>query len=498
MDKERVIAIDLGASSGRVISAALENGRLEFDEIHRFANEGIHVGGRFYTDILYVYREIITGLKEAVRRGGTIESAAVDSWGVDFALLDGQGELMCNPYHYRDEQAAGMIEEAEGIFGKRGLFLLTGVQDMWYNSVYQIQGIRRRNPGLLERAECFLMIPDILGYFLTGNRTVEYTSASTTQMYDLRRREWSEPICSKLGLNVKLFPEVVMTGAFKGNFCPRAKRMIGLPDGKEIRLTAAAGHDSASAAYGVPAKEKNYIFISSGTWSVIGKILDEPLITKEIYDRGYSNEGAAFGKIKLVKSIMGMWLIQELRKCWKNQGKETGYAFLTEESRKAAAFSHMINVDDELFVAPVDMEDSINQYCIRTKQPVIKNQGEFYRTVMESLAFKYREAIQDLENIAGERVDTIYLLGGAIQDQEFCRYIANVTGKCVSAGPVEATAVGNALIQMKALGFLEDGDEYVRIIRESFNIRHYEPKETEVWNRMYERYKAVTAQKAAE
>lgn len=269
--------------------------------------------------------------------------------------------------------------------------------------------------------------------------------------------------------------------------------MIGLSDDKEIRLTAAAGHDSASAAYAVPAKEKNYIFISSGTWSVIGKILDEPLITNEIYDKGYSNEGAAFGKIKLVKSIMGMWLIQELRKCWKLQGKKIDYDFLTEESEKAEAFSHMINVDDELFVAPLDMEKAINQYCVRTRQPVMENQGEIYRTVMESLAFKYREAIEDLENIVGETVDTLYLLGGAVQDRAFCRYIANATGKRVSAGPVEATAIGNAMIQMKALGFMENGDESIRMIRESFDICCYEPKDTTRWNRMYERYRQITA-----
>lgn len=494
MDKKKVIAIDLGASSGRVISVAMEDGKLEFEEVHRFANEGVHAGGRFYTDILYIYREIIAGLKEAVHRSGSIESVAIDSWGVDFALLDAEGELMCNPYHYRDEQAVGMIEEADKIFGKRGLFCLTGVQDMWYNSVYQIQGLQRRKPDFLERAECFLMIPDILGYFLTGNRSIEYSSASTTQMYDLQQKTWSENICRKLGLDLKILPEVVMTGAFKGNFSPKIKRMIGLPDEKEIRLTAAAGHDSASAAYAVPAKEKNYIFISSGTWSVIGKLLEEPLITNEIYDKGYSNEGAAFGKIKLVKSIMGMWLIQELRKCWKNQGKKIDYGYLTEESEKADAFSHMINVDDELFVAPLDMELAINQYCIRTQQTVMEKQGQFYRAVMESLAFKYREAIQDLENIVGETVDTIYLLGGAVQDRAFCRYIANATGKRVSAGPIEATAIGNAMIQMKALGYLENGDEYIRMIRESFDICCYEPEETEVWNRMYERYREVTAQ----
>lgn len=492
MQRNNVIAVDLGASSGRLIQVSLEHGHIELKELHRFANEGIHAGERLYTDILSIFHEILAGLQKACLTGEKLDAVGIDSWGVDFAVLDQDGELLGNPYHYRDVQGTGMMEEAENIFGKREVFYETGVQDMWCNTIYQMVGLQKRKPDFFKNAGSILMIPDILGYFLTGRRNIEYTSASTTQMYDVKRKQWSDKICRKLGLKQSVLPDVIMTGESKGNITAEVKKLIGLPADKALQLIATAGHDTAAAAYAVPSEEEHYIFINSGTWSIIGMVMDEPVITDEIYDNDYSNEGAAFGKIKLVKTIMGMWLIQELRKSWKRQGKRIDYDFLTEAQDKAEPFSHFLNVDDGLFAAPLDMEEAINQYCRRTGQQLMTEQGEFYRAVMESLAFKYRDSIEALENISGKSVDIIYLLGGAVQDHAFCQYIANATGKRVSAGPIEATAIGNAMIQFKAIGALTDEEAVGKVVGRSVDIWCYEPNSKELWNQMYEKYRAIT------
>lgn len=491
MSTKKVIAVDLGASNGRLISVAPRDGRLEMKEIYRFPNEGIHIGERLYTDILRLYHEILAGLRKAVQEEGEIAAVAIDSWGVDFALLDENGEMLGNPYHYRDPQSAGMMEKADAVFQKGGLFRYTGVQDMWVNTVYQLMGIQERNPKLINTSDRFLMIPDILAYFLTGDMSTEYTSASTTQVYDVKKKQWSDEVCRGLGIKKEIFPDVRMTGELKGLLSPQVKTLIGLPAETEVKVIATAGHDSAAAAYAVPAEEEDYIFINSGTWSIIGRVIDEPIVTDEIFENEYSNEGAAFGRVKLVKTIMGMWLIQELRKSWERQKKPTDYGFLISEAEKAEAFSHLVNVDDELFTAPLDMEQAINEYCARTGQTAIHDQGALYRTVMESLAFKCREAVTDLERITGKKSDTIYLLGGAVQDQTFCRFIANATGKNVSAGPVEATAAGNALIQLKSLGILEDEKDKPDIIKKSFDIWYYRPEETEKWDQMYQKYTKI-------
>lgn len=492
MLQANVIAVDLGASSGRLVRVSIENGELELEEVHRFPNEGIYINGRIYTDILSIFHEILAGLQKVCLSGRKIDAIGIDSWGVDFAFLDTDGELLGNPYHYRDTQGTGMIEAAEKIFGKRGLFYETGIQDMWNNTVYQIMGIQKRKPAYLDRVGHMLMIPDILGYFLTGSKTVEYTSASTTQMYDVREKKWADKVCRELGIRSEMLPEVVMTGTEKGVLTADVKKLIGLAEEESLRLIATAEHDSAAAAYAVPTDETHYIFISSGTWSIIGWVTDDPIVTDEIFEKEYSNEGAAFGKVKLVKTIMGMWLIQELRKCWKRQGKQIDYGFLVEAEENAAPFSHFIDVDDALFASPMDMEAAINQYCAQTGQSIMEEQGDFYRTVMESLAFKYRESIDDLEKITGKTVDKVYLLGGAIQDHAFCQYIANATGKQVSAGPIEATAIGNAMIQMEALGVFSDEKAHTEAIKKFADISCYEPQETELWDRMYETYKRVT------
>ncbi len=488
--KTKVIAIDLGASSGRLVECALEDGRMRVKEIYRFPNAGIRALDRIYTDILYIYDNILKGLQACAQEGGWYESAGIDAWGVDFGFLDSEGELTANPYQYRDLQSADMPAVFAEEFGEKGLFYETGVQNMWYNTVYQLLGIRRRKKDAFHNAASFLMTADILGYFLTGKCSLEYTGVSTTQMYDMKNKCWSRKILSKLGMDEALFPPTLETGSIKGEFLQQIQKQTGMTE-RRMKLVATAQHDSASAAYAVPAKEGEYLFINSGTWSVLGTVLDEPIISDEVFDHGFSNEGAAFGRIKLVKSIMGMWLVQEIRKCWKKKGLPADYDFLMEAAGQSEAFAGYMDVDDESFIAPADMEEAMAKYMARTGQPQIQGQGGYYRLIMESLAFKYRQAITKLENICRKKFEKIYLLGGAVQDRGFCQYIANASGKDVVAGPVEATAAGNGMIQFLALGHVKKQDA-AAIIRESFAVEKYRPQETKIWEENYGNYLRVT------
>lgn len=483
-----VIAVDLGASSGRLIYAGMSGKTIRMDEIYRFPNTGITTGDRIYTDILHIYQEILTGLNLAWKKYRRIDAVGVDSWGVDFGLIDTEAELKGNPFHYRDPQARGMKEEAEALFGADGLFRRTGVQDMWYNTSFQFLGLQKRKPGFIKSSDRFLLIADLIGYLLTGRMSLEYTGASTTQLLDVKNGGFSREILDRLGIPPSVFPGVRMTGSVKGYLKPEICTLAGIPSDASIPVIHTAQHDSASAAYAVPAKEEPYLFINSGTWSIIGTILDQPVISDETCRELYSNEGAAFGKFKLVKSIMGMWLIQELRKSWDRQGLNTGYAYLTEAARQAKPFSHVVHVDDELFAAPADMADAFRAYFAKTGQAPTEDQGVLYRTVIESLAFQYRKAVDDLEKILRKKTDTIYFLGGAVRDSLFCQFIANATGKAIMAGPVEATAAGNALVQLKALGAYESREEKTEILKNSFNLTSYTPDQDVTWDAEYQKY----------
>ena len=486
--KKNVIAIDLGASSGRLIGVSFADGRLTTEEVYRFPNAGIPVQGRIYTDILHIYNEILAGLAAAWKRYGVIDAIGIDAWGVDFGVLDGDLELMRDPYHYRDRQAEGMQDIADRLCGPRGLFYATGVQDMWYNTTLQLLGLARRKGSALCGDVHFLMVADLLGYFLTGEMSLEYTSFATTQLYDIKNRCLSEEILSALQITPSVFPKTEMTGTVKGYLSEEVCRLTGIPTDARIPLIHTAQHDSAAAAYAVPADSDHYVFINSGTWSIIGTILEEPLINDQIYEEMYSNEGAAFGKIKLVKSIMGMWLTQELRKAWDKRGLEIDYSFLIQAAEQAPAFSHYIDVNAAVFQAPADMQDAVNTYFASTGQEVTEDQGILYRTVIESLAFQYRKALDDLDGICGSRTDTVYFLGGAIRDPLFCRFIANATGRKLMAGPVEATAIGNALIQLKSLGCYKSNAQKQAILKGSVGLSLYEPEDPSVWDLQYQLY----------
>lgn len=489
MDQHNVIAIDLGASSGRLMHIQQLHDRLEMNEIYRFSNEGIRVGKRIYTDIFHIYHEIIHGLKLAVQKIDIIDGIGIDTWGLDFVILDQAGEIIRNPYQYRDPQSHGMIEEANRIFGKKKLFELTGLKDFWCNTIYQILGIEKRNGSIFNEGTDVLLIPDFLAYLLTGTKTGEYTSASLTQIYDVSEKKWSKEILNKIPISKDMLPEILPHGAIKGYLSEEVLTAIGAPTTQKIPLINIAEHDTAAAAYAAPTDSDQYIFISSGTWSIIGTVLSEPVINDEVYESGFSNEGAAYGKTKLVQTIMGMWFVQELRKIWERKGMESDYSYLIKTAQNSTAFARFINVEDELFNAPADMEAAINLYLEKTEQPPATSQGEFYRTVIESLAYTYRLVIDRLTELTGFNPETIYFLGGAARDTMFCQFIADATNRVVCAGPVEATALGNALMQLNAFEGIQEKE--ILALRKSMDVKYYLPQNPKLWSENYDRFCSI-------
>ena len=490
-EEKTVIAVDIGASNGRLIAAVSDGEAFDLQEVHRFENEGISVGGRRYIDILHLYQEIVKGLQKARRAYGMIYGIAIDTWGVDFGVLDGEGELMHQPWFYRDSQTKGSLKEAEKRFGTRGLYKLTGVQDMWYNTVYQIMGVQQRKKGWFDRADCFLMLPDLLCYLLTGGKSLEYTAIATSQLFDLRTGSLSKKILDELGIRENIFPEIRMTGAVKGYLTKDVLEQAGFPTDAAIPVFAAPEHDSASAAFSVPAETEEYLFLSSGTWSILGTVIDKPVISEEVYDAGFSNEGAAYGQVKLVKTIMGMWHIQELRKSWEKRGYATDYGKLIDDAKKAEPFTRWIDVNDSSLEAPADMQEAINHFYEKTGQKRTEDRGILYRSVLESLGFQYRKAVGQLEQLTAHTYPEIYLIGGSVRDALFCQIIANATGKKVIAGPIEGTAIGNALVQLRSLGVIQNRREAARIIRESQAIETYLPCDEKIWREAYERFQSV-------
>lgn len=485
--KNTVVAIDIGASSGRLINIAFNDGKLEIQEIHRFDNKGIEVCDHLYWDILNIYHEIIKGLKLCLANEDII-SIGIDTWGVDVGFIDGNKELISSPYHYRDKQANSMIEKANEIFAKKGLFNLTGVQDMWFNTTFQLLGMVGRKATVLSIADKLLMIPDLIGFMLTGSINIEYTSAATTQLYDLLHKTWNDTVIKNIGVNTKLFPKIVETGTVKGLLHEHICKNL---NSKRIPLICVAEHDSASAAIAVPTDSSEYLFVNSGTWSILGMILENPIINDSVFECGLSNEGAAFGKIKLVKNIPGMWLTQECRRIWKENGERTDFLYLDAEVEKAKSFKTIIDVEHQLFITPDNMLEAIDLYASLTNQPKPSTQGEYLRCICESLALKYKETIVDVQKVTQKNFSIIHLLGGASKDKMFCQFVANATNKTVLAGPVEATAIGNALVQMISMKLIKDERCINKIVLDSFEIKEYFPENTEDWNVQYKKLEDI-------
>ncbi len=478
------LAFDLGASSGRAIIGRLQDGRMTMEEVHRFSNDPVQVGDFLYWDILRLYHDVKQGIIKS-RLKEKIESIGIDSWAVDFGLIGKNGELLGNPYHYRDHQTDGIMEKVFAIVPKEEIFKRTGIQFLQFNTIYQLAALRSRAPELLERAQRLLMIPDLLRYFLTGVMENEATNASSTQLLDWPNGAWDRELLEKLGIPAHLFADPVQPGTPIGRLREAVRTECGVSDTPVI---AVAEHDTASAVAAVPAAAGEFAYLICGTWSLLGTELAQPVVDAQALAWNFTNEGGIGGTSRFLKNIMGLWLLQECRSQWEREGVKREFSELVQAAAEEKAFVSLIDPDDGRFLNPSHMPGQIQQYCQSSGQPVPQSQGQIVRCIIESLALKYRMVLERTEMLCGRRFDGLHMVGGGIQNTLLAQFTANSIGRPVWAGPVEASAIGNLVVQWMAMGKIKDIAEARGIIRASFPLRVFEPQDQAAWNEAYGRF----------
>lgn len=485
---KRVLAFDFGASSGRAIIGTLDNGRITLNEVHRFSNDPVTVNGTFYWDVLRLFHEIKQGLLKAKQAGG-FDSIGIDTWGVDFGLLDKDGVLLENPVHYRDKRNIGMVEKAAKYIGKDEMYKLTGIQFMDFNTAFQLLSIKENRPDLLARAESLLFMPDLFAYFLTGNKVSEYSIATTSQLVDINTRDWSKEMLEKLGLPEKIFNRIVPSGSVTGYLSDEICEELGL---EKVPVIAVCGHDTQSAVTAVPSEKEDFAFISSGTWSLFGTETKKPIVNDLSYSFNVTNEGGFGYSTAFLKNICGLWLIQESRRQWIREGKEYSYAELEKAALREKPFARFIDPDAPEFAVPGNLPARIAEYCRRTGQSVPGNEGQTVRCIYESLALRYRAVLEGIEKCTGKKYDSLNVVGGGTKDTLLCKMTADACNITVYAGPIEATVMGNVAVQLISGGDIADVIEARRIIANSGQLKCYSPENTAAWDEAYEKFKSVT------
>lgn len=489
INEKQYIAVDLGAESGRVMLGIVSADKIRLDEIHRFTNGPVEQNGSLRWDFSRLMSEVKTGIGKAVKQARSVAGIGVDSWGVDFGLLDEKGKLIENPYHYRDSRTNGMLEKAFELMPKREIYEHTGIQFMQLNTVYQLLSMRLSGSPVLAKAKRLIFIADLVSYFLSGKPYAEYSLASTSQLMDMRSGKWSRAVFEKLNLPLDIMPEIVRPGTVIGTLTDNIAKEIDCP---RIPVIAVASHDTASAVAAVPAdspvgevstsakptadEKTRWAYLSSGTWSLMGVETSNAIINDKTFAYPFTNEGGVNGTIRLLKNIMGLWLLQECKKHWQKQGLDLSYNQLTTLAAKVKPCSSTIDVDNSCFLAPGDMPGRINKYLAQTGQNPIDDKGQMVRTILENLARKYAETINQLEDITGNRLDCLHVAGGGSQNEMLNQLTADATGKIVTAGPVEATAIGNILMQARAAGQIQDLARGRDLVRSSFTLNKYQPK----------------------
>lgn len=489
------LAFDLGASSGRaligeLVPAAGGSRKLRVREVHRFPNHAIQVGNHLHWDILRLLHEIKKSIRMAFQEGDAPTTLGIDSWGVDFGLLDASGELIGNPYHYRDAQTEGMIGEVGERIGDEALFRQSGLQFMPFNTLYQLYAMRKAGSPKLDIARTLLLTPDLLVYLLTGIRNCEFTMATTTQLFHPERRAWNKELMERLGIPSHLFLDPVEPGSVIGPIAPEVREELGVP---AVTAVAVGTHDTESAIAAVPATSgEPFAYLVCGTWSLLGTELQEPLLTGETMELQFSNEGGVGGTYQLLKNIMGLWLLQECKREWDEAGGEIGYAGLVAAAEAAEPFRSLVHPDDARFYAPGGMTDKIRSFCEETGQPAPRSEGEFARCILESLALRYREALEQMESLVGRSYRGMHMVGGGIQNELLCGFTADALGRPVWAGPVEASAIGNLLVQFMAQGQCANLQEARRLSADSFPVEAYAPgRDRAAWERAYRVFRGL-------
>ena len=482
---KKVLAFDLGASSGRGIIATLDNCKLELKEIHRFANNGVNVRGTFYWDIIYLFDQIKQGIVKAKLAGG-FDSIGIDTWGVDFGLVDENGELIANPVHYRDARTANIPDELFRIVNRESVYNKTGIQIMNFNTLFQLYYLVKYRPEMLKRADKMLFIPDLLNYFLTGEKKSEYTIASTSQMLDPYKKDWHKELLKEVDIPESILCDIVPAGTQIGRLSEDICEELGV---ESMPVIAVGSHDTASAVVSVPTEENEFVYISCGTWSLFGTELSEPNISAKGFASSYTNEGGYGGTIRFLTNIMGLWLIQESRRAWIKEGNELSFNDLEQAALKCEAFKCFIDPDSPEFGVPGNIPKRIQEFCRKTGQYVPQTIGEIVRCIYESLALKYKHSFLNLKDITGKDFKCISIVGGGTKDPLLCQLTSSACNISVSAGPIEATALGNIAVQFMTSGEIASLTEARKIIKNSFDVKEYSPKNPAEWDEAYEKFK---------
>jgi rhamnulokinase len=472
MNSKRVIAVDIGAESGRVMQVGYDGQELHLDEVHRFPNIATAAAGTLYWNPLLFFNEILNGIRAA--RAGAV-SMGVNTWGVDFALLDRDGRMIANPIHYRDTSWVGMEEWVCERISRREIYERTGIQFMPPNTIWRLAYLAKTKSPILDIAETYLTIADLLNYWLCGSKTCEFTHVTTHQIYNPRLGDWDRDLLARIGLPTEIFGEIVQPGTKLGYY-------------NDIPVIAPAMHDTASAVAAVPTTTQDYAYISSGTWSLLGLEVNEPIINDAAYEANATNEGGVNHTFRFLKNIAGMWLVQQARATWAEQGQQYDYAELATMAEKAMPFTAFIDPDDDEFFMPGDIPARIHQFCQRTGQTPPESVAQITRVIYDSLAFKYRYVLEKLLGAAGRKAETVHIIGGGSKNAVLCQMAADATGRRVVAGPSEATALGNAIVQFVTLGEFKDVAEARQLLSRGAGMITYEPRNTSAWNAAYERF----------
>jgi rhamnulokinase len=476
------LAFDFGAESGRAILGQMASGVLTIREIHRFANEPVAYGDSLHWDVPRLWHEVRKAL--AMLQGAPLAGIAVDAWGVDYALLGEKGELLENPYHYRDARTTGVMEEVFRRIPKEEIYATTGIQFMPINTLYQLFTAARETPQLLKAAQQLLTIPDLFHYWLTGRAVCEFTNATTTQLIDYRTRSWARELAGRLGLPDHLWPEIIEPGSVLGPVQPRAALDLPL---QGTPVIAPAAHDTGSAVAAISAREGT-AFISSGTWSLVGTEVDAPVVSPAALRMNFTNEGGVCGTTRLLKNVMGLWMLQCSFRAWAAQHQTPEVTQLLELAAEAPPFSCLVDPDHPTFLRPANMPAAIDEFCARTQQPPPKSPGDYTRAILESLALKYRLVLASLEQLTGQRIERIRVIGGGSRNRLLNQLTADASGKTVLAGPAEATALGNLAMQILATGGASSLRDVRAMIERSYPPELFEPRDTEKWDRQAERF----------
>ncbi len=492
MSQQCYLAVDLGAESGRVMAGFFDGTKLRLEQLHRFPNGAVRLAGTLRWNLLGLWASITEGLSQAATLDVPVRSVGVDSWGVDYTLLSAKDEMLGYPWHYRDARNVGMIDLATQRVPREEIFASTGVQFMQINSLYQLLAMRERDAELLGTADRFLMIADYFHWCLCGSRVVEFTNATTTQMFHPLKRDWAIDLLRKLDLPTEILGPVVQPGTALGKLRSDVADQTGLP---RIDVVAPATHDTGCAVAAVPTENTgraDWAYISSGTWSLMGVEVQEAIITPEALQLNITNEGGVDGTYRVLKNIMGLWLVQECRRSFARDGRDVTYEQLAAAALEATPFRSLIDPDAAEFMSPEDMPTAIRDWCQRHGEPVPKTDGELIRTALESLALRYRVVLQGLESLTGTPVEVIHIVGGGSQNTVLNQFTASACARPVISGPVEATAMGNVLLQARAAGEITSLREIREVVRNSCEIGRFEPTDTSGWQAAAERFQRLT------